>query len=124
MTKNRRFLLAIFILAGLAGIFRAWLNKIFVSDWTNLWLNALAVFCMVISLEGYLQVKKVNPTIIKALQIGFFGGLTTIASPFLLIYQAFALGYYARAILIWSLHAISGLLALYLGRVLVSRWSR
>lgn len=123
---NKRLLLAIFSLAGLAGLLRYWLNLLFVSAWTNLLLNMVAVFCLVLGLEGYLATKQFSPSVTKALQVGFFGGLTTMASPFLLIYQAFDKKDYWQVILIWSLHLLGGLLAAYLGRFVIrrKRWER
>ncbi|TWT12148.1 hypothetical protein [Streptococcus sp. sy004] len=59
---------------------------------------------------------------IKALQIGFFGGLTTMASPFLVIYDQFQQDQYGQMILIWTVHIFGGLLACYLGRYVVRKW--
>ncbi|TWT16519.1 CrcB family protein [Streptococcus sp. sy010] len=122
MKHTKQLLLAIFTLAALASLLRYFLNQWLVSDWTNLFINIFGVFFLVVSLEGYFLAKKIDPLLIKALQIGFFGGLTTMASPFLVIYDQFQQGRYGQMILIWTVHIFGGLLACYLGRYVVRKW--
>lgn len=115
----------IFLLAGLAGGIRYLISQCFTGIWSVVGLNLFGSFFLILLVQGYLKARAVDPDLTQAIQAGFFGSLTTMASPFLTLREQVLSGDYLGFALLAALHLLGGICFALLAQVLLEKgWFR
>lgn len=107
-------------LAALAGLVRHGFGQLWPGDFPLLIFNWLGVFILVFVVRGYLA-RRLSEERVRAISIGFMGGLTTIASPLLSILLQWEKGRFLEGLGLLLLYIFGGLGVALLAQGLAAR---